>query len=132
MKIRNNYVSNSSSSSFIIHVKDWNKSIPMPNHPEGLTPEMFTTYLAGRDNWSGDDTRIDNYGYHAIVDYFKDWLDVPSEWWDNLDKLDEDLGDELDDSLLGIRINYCDRFSKMLLDELVSAGAIDILWRSDS
>lgn len=132
MKIRTNYVSNSSSSSFIIHVKDWNKSIPLPNHPVGITPELFTTYLAGLYDSHSDATQVDNYGYQAIVDDFKGWLDVPSDWWDNLDKLNKALGDDLDDSLLDIRINYCDKFSKMLLEELVSAGAIDILWRSDS
>ena len=123
MKVRTNYVSNSSSSSFIISYNPEAKTIL--TSPNGIEIEYkvkdFIQLLEKQNDWCGEATQIEREGSSCIYEYAK-------EWWDeeNLKDLKEFLDKNPEQYKMELRINYYDKNIKKNLLNLNKLGLVDV------
>jgi len=118
MKIRNGFVSNSSSSSYVIAYKE----------PEKCThcgrSDINIISLIGRGDDCGD-TYISKKGYDDVVDGLKEWLD---------DDITDDIiaeMDELNDGTYKFAIAYVAYHDETLPEVLKTTKSIKILYKGD-
>ena len=125
MKIRTNYVSNSSSSSYVIYVKDRKANIPMPNHVMGIDFDMFITAVESYRNYHSESTEVTRYGAAEILETYLEW-NIFEDNPQYVEKLKE-LSAEHNDDVYDIQIEYCDHLNRLLLCELIKMGAVELL-----
>lgn len=126
MKIRNSYVSNSSSSSYII-AYDKDAELKFSDCEISFTMDDFMDFIDRQTrNWSSDETCISANGDENVYDYEKSRLsgydiDEDKKYMDELEKfMDDNKGREFS----VIRISYHDDFVKKMYNAFKSTGKI--------
>lgn len=135
MKIRKGYVSNSSSSSFIIHVIDTKQCIPFTHH-KGMDADDFITLLESMPYSHSESTQVEAEGLTSILDEFEggEYLDaeIVSRMRDiHSRELEGKDSDVWQDGMYLLQISYCDHLFYKILCEFVQSGVIEILWGED-
>ncbi|MFA6889890.1 MAG: hypothetical protein WCQ80_02580 [Bacilli bacterium] len=132
MKTRIGYVSNSSSSSFIIAYND--KKIEFKSEHGGvisLSPHDFYFYINSLSNSFGDATEIEAVGKDNVLSSINSW----SEWSNSGEDYNKDLKELIkkspEDYITMFSISYHDALPMMLLKALLSDGAIRLLYSSE-
>jgi len=102
MKIRHGFVSNSSSSSFIVHVPKSKEPCPTCGHVE----ENILKYF------NGEDSSVDARGKEAVLKYISDWGFRDKE----LKKI-EDLIDKYGGNVAIVSCSNCDETAQAIAEE---------------
>jgi len=132
MKIRTNYVSNSSSSSFIIAYND--KKVEFKSENGGVirfSPHDFYSYLDSLHSNYSDSTQLDAVGKDNVLYMINDWSTWSSSSEDNYKDLKELIKKSHEDYMIMFSISYHDKLSMILLNALLSDGAIRLLYSSE-
>jgi len=127
MKIRESYVSNSSSSSYIIEFKNLNDTITIDNHI--FTVENLLDHINGF-NW-GDENSLEEVttdeGFrNELISHLDNFLHFYSSS-NNKDTLYGKLKDDIKNSksiFARFSIGYHDYLGKFLYDEMIKEGVI--------
>lgn len=120
MKIRTNYVSNSSSTSFIIAYNE-SSALVIEKNGKKFTVMTFNEFLEMIDEkhsangWCSESTRIVASGYENIKDWLneEDWRD--SEWSQGILKSMNESKKDFSEFII-MNIEYSDKMSRRLLD----------------
>jgi len=84
MKIRNGFVSNSSSSSYVIAYR---QSEPCP-HCGRNDIDIMSIIEQSEDNGDGE-TSVAAVGYDAVMEHLKDWFDADDEIFEKIKELND-------------------------------------------
>lgn len=123
MKIRNGYVSNSSSSSFIIA---YSEGAIAETQGFKLSVEKFLRYIHGiSTSWYSDCTEIKSEGKENVCDYIKE------NWYDDEQNYIEIIRNNTKNNIVYLQISYRDELIKDLFDFLVENKSIEIIYRDD-
>jgi hypothetical protein len=123
MKIRSNYVSNSSSSSFIVSYDENAKEILISQNGTKIIYSVkdFIDEIDSKYEIHGDSTMMERKGADAIYNYAK-------EWWSEKDlkELKAFLDKNPEHHKAEFQIEYCDKRIKKQLLNLMKMGLIDV------
>lgn len=132
MKIRASYVSNSSSSSYVVVFRPEAKleaSLPDGSRKEIMTADQFIEKIY-EDGWKNgsyaEATQIHARGKEQVKEYLGDRENFYNEEWADgiIAKIDSEV--EYPDAA-ALEISYSDRLTKTILDCLVATGAVKVL-----
>ena len=123
MKIRINYVSNSSSSSYVISYKE--NAIAILKSENGIEIEYkvsdFIREMEEKYETHSESTYVVCFGSKEIYEEAKEWWDA-----EDLKELKEFLDKNPDEKKMKLQINYRDNFMKKTLLNLYKLGLIDV------
>lgn len=116
MKYRKGYVSNSSSSSFILA---WNEGKEAVAENFRMNMHKFLMYISNMSNYSSDATQIENSTQYGVIQHIEE-----NDWKDK-ETLIEKIK-KYDDACY-IRVNYDDEMTRDLLEWMKKSGAVDVI-----
>lgn len=123
MKIRSSYVSNSSSSSFIVGVKDESKLVL--SNGEASIEFSFEDFMCVLNYSSGLDSEINACSKQEVISNIKEWwLGSDSNVGELIDKVNSFEGDVYD-----ISVSYHDGFNNQFLMALIDSGKVEVLYQ---
>jgi len=134
MKERNGFVSNSSSSSYIIAI---NKLATVPCPTCGISIDIIEILEHVKRYDGYDDTQVKVTGAEAITSYIRDewfgYYDKDSKEAKEVEELIEKVKQvEVDGKKVAyIKISYHDGMVKSLFQSLVARKCIKVVWRDD-
>lgn len=150
MRVRTGYVSNSSSSSFLVMYRDGAKMKLVPSRrrkaskaPEGaaaspaaqepkkasyLTFDMLLDLIERSPNYCSECTELNALGYDSVVDYLREadsygYTRYEQEWSDGLVKRMEELSSEYPEAAL-FHVSYSDKLVRELLRMFIDSGEV--------
>ena len=128
MKIRECYVSNSSSSSFIISYDPESKAILRSDNGVEIVcfTKDFIREMDSKNDIHGESSCIERAGYEDIYEYAK-------EWWEEkeLKELKNFLDKNPNNHKLEIQISYDDSYLKRWMLSLYKLGLLDVYAEED-
>lgn len=116
MKYRNGYVSNSSSSSFILA---WNEGKEVVAENFKMNMQKFLKYVENLPNYSSDSTHVENSTRHGVIKHIEEYD------WEDKDKIIEEIN-QYDDACY-ICINYDDEMTRDLLEWMKNSGIVNVI-----
>jgi hypothetical protein len=121
MKIRSNYVSNSSSSSYLLV---WNNGGKVEANGFFMTMDKYLKYIDSLNNYSWDSSQIESSTKEGVKKH------IEENEYDDL----KDLFNEIDkyENACYLRLNYDDELSRELLEWMQSAGIVKTLMNYDN
>jgi len=128
MKIRENLVSNSSSTSFIIAFKD---SKPCP-HCGRKDPNIVKLIETISNCGSSDQTCVEAVGYNDVKQFINSSFDQESKETIKIFKDIEKYKVKEDWNLATIKISYHDDELKTIYNNGIASGNIDMLYNSET
>ena len=116
MKVRAGYVSNSSSSSFILA---WNNGGAVCASNFKMNMDKFLRYIDSLSNYSCEATQVENSTKYGVIQHLEE------NDWEDKDQIIKKL--EKYDNACFIRINYDDEMTRDLLQWMKDNGVVDVI-----
>lgn len=133
MKIRKGYVSNSSSSSFIIAYND--KKVEFKSENGGVIrfgPHDFYDHLQSCSGSNSESTQLEANGKDNILSAINDWSSYSvSDGKDYYKDLKESIKNSDEENIIMFDIGYHDELSMVFLKALLGDGAVRLLHSSE-
>lgn len=127
MKIRNGFVSNSSSSSYVIAIKVTNEACP---HCGRKDPD-FLDVIDRAEGYDSDRSHVNAKGIENVIEY---WKTDKASWFDEdgckeiLKKLEKYKYDVTDWTVADIQICYHDDTLKTIFNNMRSSGNLKVIY----
>ena len=127
MKIRNGFISNSSSSSFIVAI-DISKNRPCKCC--GRTDPNFIDAV-NRSSASFDDNDVNADGYKNVVHYINEMEYSEQEWKDKITTKLKPYKNEKKWKVVDIRLSYHDETLSIMLENMISAKTAVLVYDAE-